>query len=213
MFYFSNINFGVSAMRLLALVFPRLGIQLARKADRELIGKPVALLTGTGDSSLIALPSVEATAAGIETGMTIAQARERVPALVALPDSAGPCLDMLDDIAAIIRNNATPNVAIVSRDAILVSLQGLEDRFEDETAAANAVVRFARMWSGLDARAGVGATREGALHAARGARRFPVLCAEESAVEALPRALEPIGARSRWNEPATSAEVNAKVAR
>ncbi len=200
-------------MRLLALVSPRLGIQLARRADPTLSGRTIALLAGDGEAALVAVPSVEATAGGIETGMTIAQARERVPALVALPDNAGECLDVLEDLASILRTNATPNVAIVSRDTILLSLEGLESRFDGESGAANALVRFARMWSGLDIRAGVAGSVDGAIHAARSARRFPVICSDTKDAEPLPRMAYELGARANLGGPQSAAAVETRLAR
>lgn len=200
-------------MRLLALVLPRLGIQLARRADATLAGHPLALVAGDAEGALVALPSVEATAAGIETGMTLSQARQRVPALVVLPDNAGECLDALDDLASILRTNATTNVAIVSRDAIVVSLGGLETRFDGESGAANALARFARMWSGLDVRAGVAGTVEGALHAARTARRFPVICADAVESASMPAGREGLAARARWDAPQAASSVETRLAR
>ena len=200
-------------MRLLALVLPRLGIQLARRSDPSLNSRPVVLVTGTGESALVALPSVEATAGGIETGMTVSQARERVPSVVAIVDNAGECLDALDDLASILRSYATTNVAIVSRDAIIVSLEGMETRFDGEVGAANALARFARTWSGFDVRAGVAATREGALHAARSARRFPVVCAESSGTEPHPVAPDGLGAHARWETAQPASAVESRLAR
>lgn len=200
-------------MRLLALVLPRLGIQLARQADAKLGGVPLALIAGAGEGALVALPSVEATAGGVETGMTLAQARQRVPALVMVPDNAGECLDALDDLASILRTNATTNVAIVSRDAIVVSLEGLEDRFDDEAGAATALARFARMWAGLDVRAGVAGTVDGALQAARTARRFPVICHDGSDVQGIPSVRDGIGIRMRWDSPQAPSAVETRLAR
>lgn len=200
-------------MRLLALVLPRLGIQLARRSDASLVGHPLVLVTGAGESALVAVPSVEATAGGIETGMTLSQARERLPALVAIPDNAGGCLDALDDLASILRTNATTNVAIVSRDAIVVSLEGLERRFDGEAGAANALARFARMWSGFDVRAGVAGTVEGALQAARTARRFPVICAGSAQAEHLPAKRDDLAASARWETPQSAAAVESQLAR
>lgn len=200
-------------MRLLALVLPRLGIQLARRADPTLPGHPLVLVTGDAEAALVALPSVEATAGGIETGMTLSQARQRVPALVALPDNAGECLEALDDLASILRTNATTNVAIVSRDAIVVSLDGLGDRFDGESGAANALARFARMWSGFDVRAGVAGTVEGALQAARTARRFPVICPDSANAESLPAGRQPLAAQARWESAQPASSVETRLAR
>lgn len=200
-------------MRLLALALPRLGIQLARQAHPELNSKPVALLAGTGETALVAVPSVEATAGGVEAGMTSAQALDRVPSLVTLPDNAGACLEALEALASILRTNATPNVAIVSREAILVSLEGMEGRFIGEESAAGAFVRYARTWTGLDVRAGVASTIDGALRAARTSRRFPVVCPGEGETEALPHREPTLSARGSWGHPLPASELEAKLAR
>ena len=200
-------------MRLLALVFPRLGTQLARRGDSSLNGRPLVLVTGSGEGALVSVPSVEATAGGVETGMTLSQARERVPSLVEVPDNAGECLDALDDLASILRTNATTNVAIVSRDAIVVSLEGLETRFDGESGAALALARFARMWSGLDVRAGVAGTVDGALQAARTARRFPVICSDETQDEVLPHTQDGFAVRLRWESPQRASAVESRLAR
>lgn len=173
-------------MRTLCLLFPRLGIQLARRENPGLIGRPVGLITGDGDAGLVSVLSVEATAAGVETGMTPGQARERCPAIVFGRDNAGACLGELERMTSILHVRATTDVAIVSRDAVAIGLAGLGDRFSDETAAANALAQLARSWSGLDVRAGVGSTVEAALAAARMARRYPVVCPGDGPGEPLP---------------------------
>lgn len=198
-------------MRLLCLVFPRLGIQLARREDPALAGRPTALLAGDGEAALVALASVEATAAGIETGMTAAQARDRCPAVTVARDNAGECLDELERIASILRARATTDVAIVSRDAVLVSLAGLEDRFADEMAAATALARLARSWTGLDVRAGAAGTVEGAIAAARTARRFPVSCPSSGPGQALPMLSGSIAGSVSWGVGASVGEAGARL--
>lgn len=198
-------------MRLLCLVFPRLGIQLARREDPALAGRPIALLAVDGEAALVALASVEATAAGIETGVTAARARERCPAVAVVRDNAGECLDELEGIASILRARATTDVAIVSRDAVMVSLCGLDDRFAGEAAAAGALARLARSWTGLDVRAGVAGTVEGAMAAARTARRFPVICPSSGPGEALPMLSGNLAGRVSWGGEASVAEANAKL--
>jgi hypothetical protein len=173
-------------MRTLCLLFPRLGVQLARRENPGLTGRTVGLITGDGDTGLVSVLSVEATAAGVETGMTPGQARERCPAIVFVRDNAGACLGELERIASILHVRATTDVAIVSRDAVAIGLSGLGDRFSDETAAANGLAQLARSWSGLDVRAGVGSTVEAALAAARTARRYPVICPGDGPGEPLP---------------------------
>jgi hypothetical protein len=198
-------------MRLLCLVFPRLGIQLARREEPALAGRPTVLLAGDGEAALVALASVEATAAGIETGMTAAQARERCPAVTVARDNAGGCLDELASIASILRARATTDVAIVSRDAVMLSLGGLDDRFADEAAAAGALARLARSWTGLDVRAGVAGTVEGAMALARTARRFPAVCRAQGEHEPLPVHPGRLAARVSWAGAKSGEDVRVKL--
>ena len=185
-------------MRLLCLYFPRLGVQLAREKDPLLAGAPLALVTGEGDAALIAVPSVEATAAGIEPGMAAARARASLPGLAFLPDNAGACLSTLERIASILRARTTPDVAIMSRDAIVLSLAALDDRFADESHAAESIARLARSWSGLDIRAGIAATPDAALRAARGARRFAAICPGDGPAGAITPPPAELAARTSW---------------
>lgn len=198
-------------MRLLCLVFPRLGIQLARRENPALAGRPTVLLAGDGEAALVALASVEATAAGIETGVTAARAGERCPAVAMVRDNAGECLDELEGIASILRARATTDVAMVSRDAVMVSLDGLDDRFAGETAAASALARLARSWTGLDVRAGVAGTVEGAIAAARTARRFPVICPASGPGQPLPMLPGSVAGRVSWGVEASLAGAGAKL--
>jgi hypothetical protein len=188
-------------MRFLVLHFPRLGVQLVRRAAPALHGHPVALSQGEGDPALLAAVSVEATAAGIEPGMTVLQARQRVPGLRLEPDNAAACLDELEELMAILRTRATTNVAIVSRNAIALDLAGLEARFADEGAEAQGIATHARSWTGLDVRAAVASNLEDALRAASTARRFAVICSEAGRSSELP-GYEPISvsmAGAEWS--------------
>lgn len=198
-------------MRLLCLVFPRLGIQLARREEPALAGRPTVLLAGDGEAALVALASVEATAAGIETGMTAAQARERCPAVTVARDNAGESLDELERIASILRARATPDVAIVSRDAVAISLRGLEDRFADEASAAASLARLARAWSGLDVRAGVAGTLDGAMAMARTSRRFPVVCRAHGQHEPLPAHPGRLAAKANWSGAKSAEEARLRL--
>ena len=190
-------------MRFVALVFPRLAVQLARKANPELIGKPFGLLSGTGDAGILSVVSVESTAAGIEAGMTSLQARQRCPRIVIEADNPTQCLEALDAVVSIVRTRATSNVAIVSREAIVVELSGTELQFAGEAAAAQGLLALARSWSGLDVRAAVASSISEALCKARTARRHPVIC-EPRDVESGEQlhAYEPVAASFSWEKPA-----------
>lgn len=202
-------------MRLLALAFPRLPVQLARLGAPELAGRPFVVISGEGESALVAAASPEASAAGIDRGMLIATALGHCPAVATVAPNAGDCLDALEQAASILRNRATPNVAIAGRDHILVDLHGLEPRFADEEAAAVALSMLARSWTRLDVRAGVAGTREPAIAAARTARRLPVIePLESSDPERLVVTRDPeITASFEFAAPASAVECRARIAR
>jgi hypothetical protein len=199
-------------MRTLVLHFPRLGIQLLREARADLFEKPLALVNGEADAALLSTVSCEATRDGVEPGMTPAQARQRCPGLAFEPDNARQCLERLEAIASILKTRSTTSVAIVSRNALAVSLAGMQSQFADEGAAANALLAVAKGWSGLDVRAAVGPTVAEATNAARTARRFAVILPGEPTNERLPR-YDPLAAQHTFETPAGSGLARAKLHR
>jgi hypothetical protein len=168
MFYSGKASMG--ARRFVCVLFPRLGVQLAVRGRPELAGRPVILIAGAGDEALVAECSPEAAARGLLAGMSAGQARGRCPGAAFLPDNAGACLDELGRIASILRTRATSLVAVEGRSHMVAAVAD-----EDE---ARAVVALARAWSGWDVKGGLGATRAGALEAARSARCGGLLGAE-----------------------------------
>lgn len=199
-------------MRFLALAFPRLSIQLARADRPEFADRPFALLSGDGDAALLAAVSVEATAEGIECGMTALQARQRCPGILLERDNARECLERLEAIASILKTRATTSVAIVSRNAIALELDGIIGQFEDEAAAARSLLGFVRSWTGLDVRAGVASAVESAVCAAKTARRFPaVVPPGDDTAASLPR-FEPLRASFEFAAPAGAPSVRTRLA-
>lgn len=198
---------------MLALHFPRLGVQLARGAEPQLRGLPVALVSAEGDHGLVAVASAEAGAAGVVAGMSIEAARGRAPRLVVRRDEAGADLDLLDSVAAIIAARATPLVAIVSRETIAVDLRGLGSRFAGESHAAEAIARLVRDWSGCDVRAGVAGTVEAAIQAARGPGRCATVAPDDGTNDSLPAPRESLSARAHWDGVRDAAVVEAKLVR
>jgi len=200
-------------MRILALTFPRLGIQLLRASSPEHSGRPLALLSGEGDSALVAAVSCEATKDGVEIGMTGSQARQRCPGITFERDNASQCLERLGSIASILKTRATTNVAIVSRNALVLDLDGMDDRFVNESAAAQTLLTFTRSWSGLDVRGAVGSDMESALEAARTARRFAVILpSEEHTARSLPR-FDPVAVSFDFPQAASSNDATARLGR
>ena len=204
-------------MRVLCLLFPRLGIQLIRRREPTAAGRPLITLTGDGDEALVSGLSAEATAAGIAAGMLGNVARGRCPAGLFLPDNAGECLDALDRVASILRHRATPSVAIGGRDHLFVDLDGVSGRFGSESAVAEQLRELARSWSGLEVRAAVAGTREAALCAAGSARRFVAIAPDEaedpSETTVAPPADAELSARFAFGAPQPAAAVRARIAR
>ena len=199
-------------MRVLALHVPRIGVQLLRAADPAFCEKPVGLVAGDGDDALFTTVSCEATADGVDPGMTALQARQRCPALLLAPDNAAACLDALEHLASILRTRTTTNVAIVSRNAIALDLDGLLGRFADEGSAAQAILALARSWSGLDIRAAVASNLEAAVTAAARARRHPVLLELEADGPALP-VYAPVAVAYRAERPLAGEMAEARIAK
>ncbi len=173
-------------MRILALVVPRLSIQLARREAPALVGRPAATVQVVDGEALVAVPSVEAAAAGVQAGMVVAEALGRCPALVTVPARPARELEELERLAEVLSRKATPRVALLSREAVGVDLRGLEARFAGEAAAATALLQLARGWLGMEVRAGVADSPGEALRAARCTRRGLVVCEARGPVEGLP---------------------------
>ena len=203
-------------MRLLCLVFPRLGIRVARRRNPELAGRPIVTLFGEGDQALVSDVSAEASAAGVTVGMLASVARGRCPAASFLPDNASECLDTLEQAASILRLRATPLVAIAARDHLFLDLSGLESSFSDEARTAARLAGLARTWTGFDVRAGVASTREAALAAARTARRCPAVdsAGENPAELPLPHGRdEAVRARFAWESAPGPVAARARLVR
>jgi hypothetical protein len=200
-------------MRVLVLSLPRLGVQLAREARPELAERPLGLLAGEGDSALLTTVSVEATADGVEPGMTALQARQRCPGILLEPDNAGECLDRLAHLTSILRTRTTTDVAVVSRTAVALDLSGIAHRFADEQAAAQAILALARSWARLDVRCGVAATVEAALCAASRARRHPLISPDGEGSRVPLPVYSPVSVACRAEQPLAGPLAEARIAR
>ncbi|MEO9254559.1 MAG: hypothetical protein ABI305_03395 [Tepidiformaceae bacterium] len=203
-------------MRLLCLLFPRLGVQLIRRRQPELCGRAVVTLAGEGDEALVSTASAEASAAGVVIGMLASAGRERILGASFLDDNANECLDLLEQASSILRLRATPTVAIAGREHLFVDLRGLESLFPDEMTAATRLAELVRSWTGCDVRAGVASTREAALDAAHQARRFPVVNGSgltDDGIVVSPSVVTEVHASYTWSAPAEPVAVRARLVR
>lgn len=170
-------------MRVLCLLFPRLGVQLALRVRPALRDRGLVLLQGHGDDALVAGVTCDGAARGLLRGMTAAEARRRCPGAAFIADNAADCLDELERVAAILRTRATPLVAPGGRDHLFLDISKLANGERDEARLAQRLAGVAGAWSGCDVRAGVASSRREALEAAMTARRGAVVCPPMPATE------------------------------
>lgn len=160
---------------------------------------PVAFTDTIGNAVRIAAVDLAAARLGIEAGLTLADARARVPELVAYPADPHADLDWLERLAAGC-TRYTPTVAVMPPDALILDIAGCTHEFEGERPlAADVEARMARR--GILVRHAFGDTPDIAHALARYAgapapderravRRLPVaaLGLDEEAAVALARA-------------------------
>ncbi|WP_416907559.1 MAG: DNA polymerase Y family protein [Polymorphobacter sp.] len=139
-----------SARRLLAAWLPWLASERLRSRQPSLPDAPLALVCQQAGSTRLAACDVRAAAAGLSMGMTLADARARLPALVvAAADEAADlaCLEGLADAC----QRYTPLVAVAPPAALLLDITGAAHLCGGEAAlAADLAARLAR--AGLSAR-------------------------------------------------------------
>lgn len=189
--------------RYLALVFPWLPIERLRATRPHLFvardEAPVAFVESAGNAVRIAAVDIEAARLGITPGLTLADARARVPALEVFDADPHADLDWLERLAAGCARY-TPTVSLMPPDALILDIAGCVHEFEGEAPLARDIeARMARR--GIRVRHAFGDT-PGIAHALaryagapapdeRGAvRRLPVaaLGLDEEASVALSRA-------------------------
>ncbi|AXJ95224.1 DNA polymerase Y family protein [Sphingomonas sp. FARSPH] len=179
------------ARRYLALVFPWLPIERLRTTRSHLFAgrdeAPIALTETVGQAIRLAAVDPVAVRAGLEPGLTLADARARVPALEAYPADPHADLDWLERLAEGCARYS-PTIALVPPSALVIDIAGCTHAFDGERPlAADVEARMARR--GIRVRHAFGDTAEIALALARHAgspapdeksavRRLPVAALE-----------------------------------
>lgn len=202
-------------MRVLCLLFPRLGLHLAVRQRPALRDRPVVLLQGHGDDALVAAASCEASQRGVITGMSGGEARHRVPEALFLADNAGQCLDELERVASILRLRATPLVALGGRDHLFLDISRHANTPREEELLAQRLAALASTWAKAPVRSGVASSRQEAVEAARAARRGTLVCPPVPANDPpIPSFRpEPLSAEVRFPSHASEVAVRARVQR
>ena len=134
--------------RYLALVFPWLPIERLRSTRPHLfVGRdeaPVALTETTGNAVRVTALDIAATRLGLEPGLTLADARARVPDLEVFGHDPHADLSWLERLADVC-GRYTPTVALQPPDALVMDIAGCVHAFEGERfLAADVERRFAR---------------------------------------------------------------------
>lgn len=189
--------------RYLALVFPWLSIERLRAIRAHLfVGQdkvPVAFVETIGAAVRITAVDLAAAQLGIGPGLTLADARARVPGLMAVEADGHADLDWLERLASGCARY-TPIVSLAPPDSLILDIAGCVHEFEGERPlAADIEARMARR--GIAARHAFGDTPEIAQALARYAgapapdergavRRLPVVALglDDDASVALTRA-------------------------
>lgn len=172
-------------MAFACIYVPDFPVQAVVRAEPELRGSAVALLDGTPPLLRVVAANAAALAAGIEPGMTKANAaqftgialRPRSPALEKSAHAA-----LLD-----LGWSVSPRLEDTAPDTILLDLAGLSALFGSEEEIAARLVQQARA-CGIEANAGIAGEAETARVAARGLPGISILSRGEEArrLSALP---------------------------
>jgi protein ImuB len=155
--------------RYLALVFPWLPVERLRATRPHLFAgrgeTPVAFVETIGNAVRLTATDLAAARAGLEPGLSLADARARVPELEVFPADAHADMDWLERLADGC-TRYSPTVALMPPDALVIDIAGCAHAFDGERAlAADVEARMARR--GILARHAFGDTPEIARALAR----------------------------------------------
>ncbi len=172
--------------RYLALVFPWLPIERLRATRPHLFVRqgetPVAFTETVGNAVRLTATDLTAARAGLKVGLTLADARARVPELEVFPADPHADMDWLERLADGCARYS-PTVALMPPDGVVLDIAGCSHAFDGERPlAADVEARMARR--GILARHAFGDTPE----IARALARFAGAPApdEKGAVKRLP---------------------------
>lgn len=176
-----------SPRRYLALWFPFLPVDRLRRASRsrERDERPLALVERTGNALRLAAPGREALALGLSPGLTLADARARVPELQVVemdPAADRRLLERLADFC----DRYTPLVALDLPQGLVLDITGCAHLFGGEGGLRESLMeRLER--AGIETRATVAGTPQAARALARFGDIDLVPCGGEAhAVDGLP---------------------------
>ena len=173
--------------RYLALWFPFLALDRLRRASRsrEPDDRPLALVEKTGNALRLAAPDRAALALGLTRGLTLADARARVPDLQVVEMDTAADRRLLERLADFC-DRYTPLVALDLPHGLVLDITGCAHLFEGEAGLREGLMDRLEA-AGIETRATVAGTPQAARALARfGNAMIVPLGSEAHAVDGLP---------------------------
>ncbi len=180
--------------RIAALFVPFFPLAALLRRHPELAGKPAVVWEGDGASTRIAALSPSALQAGIQTGMSLAQARAIIPDLTTHRRDPA-CERSAHEALLKVADTISPRVEDMADDLVLASLSGLERRFpgpEGEAEIAAIAQRAASKFA-LAIRTGIAGSRLAARIAAQRPKAVTIVPAGGEASFLAPLPIQTLG--------------------
>lgn len=168
--------------RIACVQVPLFPLAARLRAEPEMREEALAVLAGVGHAARVAAATRRARRAGVRPGFTLAQARARLPKLVARPRDA-ECERAAQEALFDVASAFSPRVEDGGEGIAYLDIEGLArhyDAREPERALARELIRALDARAGLPAWVGVGSSKLTArLAASRGAEPTVVAPGEE----------------------------------
>ncbi len=154
-----------SCSRIACIAVPLFPLAARLRSEPELTEEAVAVLAGSGPSARVVAATRSARRAGIRAGLTLAQARARLPKLIARARDAA-CEDAAREALLDVCESFSPRLEDAGEGMVYLDAVGLERLHADEDAFGRAVQESARKEAGLPVRIGVAGSKLAARIAA-----------------------------------------------
>ena len=159
----------MSDPRVACLLVPLFPLAARLRAEPELAGDALVILEGAGDRGRVVAATRRARQSGIKPGATLAQARARLPNLVARGRDAS-CERAAQEALLDVAESISPRVEDTGFGIAYLDVAGLERHYPDaddpERSLAETLVRELESRAGLPTRVGVGGSKLAARVAA-----------------------------------------------
>ncbi|RMH21353.1 MAG: DNA polymerase Y family protein [Acidobacteria bacterium] len=173
-----------SPPRIACLAVPLFPLAARLRSEPELAQEAVAILEGNGERARVVAATRLARRAGITAGLTLPQARARLPRLVARGRDAS-CEQAAQEALLEVAESISPRVEDAGEGRVYLDLTGLEGHYpgdDPELELGRAVIREVEQRAGLPVRVGIASSKLAArLAAARPHSPTRVAAGEEAA--------------------------------